>query len=329
MNNDETYNASEDKTSPEYWDFYYDARYCGPSREAYVGEMVSRYRNANYDPAFSSGLQGTEVDTSLCVSEELREKADREQQAVEREGLRPDYHRFSNGMHTCGVVNRNCDVIVSYDRYSNIGFYHNGLARVYNRKTNKFGFIDRHGNEVIPCIWSSAGEFSQYLAGVKDESEECGYVDVTGKLVIPCDWAESWPFQEGLARVQDYRGMIGMINQRGEEVIPCIWYGMGDFSEGLAGVKNEEGKCGFVDRTGSLVISCRWKNVWTFCEGLAVVQNFNERLGYINKKGYLVIPCCWKKANFFKDGFAKVSKSKTIFLKDKWVYIDKEGRIVK
>lgn len=32
-----------DKTNPAYWDFYYDERYCGPSREAYIERMVKQY----------------------------------------------------------------------------------------------------------------------------------------------------------------------------------------------------------------------------------------------------------------------------------------------
>lgn len=32
-----------DKTDPAYWDFYYDERYCGPSREVYIERMVKQY----------------------------------------------------------------------------------------------------------------------------------------------------------------------------------------------------------------------------------------------------------------------------------------------
>ena len=32
-----------DKSDPAYWAFYYDPRYCGPSREAYIERMVKQY----------------------------------------------------------------------------------------------------------------------------------------------------------------------------------------------------------------------------------------------------------------------------------------------
>lgn len=327
MITDESYNT-ENLKDPAYWDFYYDARYCGPSRDAYIGMMLDKYRNYDPDIVPNSSPDNQEtVEASLIVSKELMAKADREQEAVKREGLHPDYHRHSSGLITCGVINCDCDVIVSYDKYCDIGCYHNGLARVQDRKTKLFGFIDRHGNEVIPCTWRSAGDFSQHLADVQDEYEKYGYVDVTGEIVIPCEWNGAWPFHEGLARVLDYRRMTGMINQRGEEVIDCVWRDMSDFHEDLAGVKDIDGLYGFIDRTGEIVIPCRWKNVWAFSEGLAIVENFKERFGFINKKGELVIPCRWKKVNPFKNGVAKVSDSRTIFLKDKWVYIDKQGQI--
>lgn len=59
------------------------------------------------------------------------------------------------------------------------------------------------------------------------------------------------------------------------------------------------------------------------------MQDFNKRLGFVDKSGELVIPCRWKKADHFKDGLAKVSDSKTFLFQDKWVYIDRQGRVVK
>ena len=370
----------ENKTSPAYWDYIYDPRYCGPSRSAYVEEMVRRYSNPNYQPPepphlvsqtpkksppsnpepvkepprpvsqppkakepprpVSDAIKEPPHPVSQLprrekphpVSEAVREKANREQKEIERLGLHPTYHDdFSYnrpGLNFVAIVDRNGTKIISNEEYVNVGNYYNGRARAQNKKTRKCGFVDMHGKEVIPCIWRSAGEFSEYLAAVQDDYRKCGYVDVTGKLVIQCIWEEAWPFHEGMARVQDGR-KIGMINHRGKLVVPCVWDGMGDFSEGLAGVRDDKGKCGYLDKTGKVVIPFRWKNVWPFSEGLAVVQDFNKRLGFIDKSGELVIPCRWKKVNYFKDGLAKVSASKTFFFRDKWVYIDKQGRIVK
>ena len=268
----------------------------------------------------------------FIVPEAIREKAKRDQQEVIRCGIRPTYRQARitviYGLNFVAVIDRNNQVIVSNEKYRDVDFYYNGRARALDRKTWKYGFLDRHGNEVIPCVWRSAGQFSEYLVAVQNDERKVGYVDVTGRLVIPCTWREGWCFNEGLARVQDDNNKIGMIDQRGKLVIPCVWRGMGDFSEGLASFMDDDGKCGYMDRTGKIVIPSRWKNAWTFCEGRAVVQDFDKRLGYIDKSGELVIPCHWKKVNYFRNGMAKVSDSKSFFFKDKWVWIDKQGRIV-
>ncbi len=313
------YDPENDKTNPAYWYYYYDPRYCGPSPEEYANKMAAKYRREQ-----ASGSATTDFEAA-------KERADREQKEVLRLGLHPTFRKdFSynlSGLNFTGIVDRNGNVVISKDAYLDVGNYYNGLARARRRKTEKYGFVDRHGNEVIPCIWRSAGEFSEYMAGVMDENHKCGYVDLTGRLAIPCTWEEGWPFHEGLARVQKDR-KIGMIDQSGKLVIPCTWVAMGDCSEGLIGVKDDNGKGGYVDRTGKVVIPCQWKQVWMFSEGMAVVQDFNKRLGFIDKSGKLVIPCHWKKVNYFKDGLAKVSDSKNFLFQDKWVYIDKQGRVV-
>ena len=364
----------DDKTNPAYWYFYYDERYCGPSREAYCEKMAAQARKEqgrqkrqavpkstdtpSIDKAVDNVRQSleakkqpkpttkttissdttskatissdstSETKTSDPAFQAAKKKADEEQQAVILEGLYPLWKQMKGGPVFTGIVNSKKEVVISDKEYSMIGPFRNGLAVAHSRKTKKFGFIDRHGKEVIPCCWRSVGPFNEYMAAVVDEHKRCGYVDVTGRLVVQCLWDEGWPFQNGYARVQGNK-KIGMIDQSGKLVVPCIWKGMGDFSEGLAGVQDDNGKCGYIDKTGKLVIPCRWKQVWTFCEGRAVVQDFNKRLGFIDTSGELVIPCIWKRVNYFSNGLAKVAKDRTFPFRFKWVYIDPQGRIVK
>ncbi|MBR2250115.1 MAG: WG repeat-containing protein [Prevotella sp.] len=320
----------DDKSNPAYWYFYYDPRYCGPSREAYANEMASRYRRSDSQEATEkvSDVSANPIDGSTSTAfQTAKEKADIQQREVEQLGLHPVFHLYDSGRVFYAVENKRKEVIISNEKYNFVSAFRCGLALARDRKTQRYGFVDRHGHEVVPCSWRSAEVFTEYMAGVMGDDRKCGYVDVSGRLAVPCVWDNGWPFHNGLARVQK-DGRIGMIDHRGQLAIPCIWKGMGDFSEGLAGVQDDKGKCGFVDRTGKVVIQCRWKNVWIFHEGLAVVQDFNKRLGFIDKTGTLVIPCQWKKVNFFQNGIAKVSKSKSFLFRDKWVYIDKQGREV-
>ena len=227
----------EDKSNPAYWYHYYDPRYCGPSREDYIEKMARRYRESG---------------------DHLKEKADQNQREAELRGLRLDTHLYSNSLPSWGIKDRKGESLVDYDRYANIGEFHNGLARVQDKKSKKFGFIDVYGKEVIPCKWKSVGDFSEYLAGVQDDNRKCGYIDLQGELVIPCEWKEAWPFKEGMAIVQD-----------------------------------SNNKLGYIDKTGNLVIPCRWKKASGFEAGRAIVSEINHffrknKFVYIDKEGNVV-----------------------------------------
>ena len=311
----------DDKTNPAYWYYIYDERYCGMSREEYCEMMAARYRQRE-----------AAAKESLCQKstfESMKAFADREQRAIERDGLHPVLKRFINGMSSSVIVDRQGNVVISNNDYRIFGPFSNGLAWAEKRSTKRFGFINRHGSEVIGCTWRSVGNFSEYLAAVVDDNRRCGYVDVAGRLVIPCQWVEAWPFHDGFARVQNDHRRIGMTDRDGNLIVDCQWAGMSDFSEGLAVVKDSNGKCGFIDKSGAVVIPCQWKNAWVFSEGRAVVQDYNKRLGFIDKQGELVVPCRWKRVNFFRQGLAMVSDSKAGLFSWKWVFIDKQGRIVK
>lgn len=241
----------DDKSNPAYWYYDYDPRYCGPDREAWAEEMALKHRKKQASFASDTTVKVSDTPTKvqettpttkvqeptttkihettaainyIPISDESKKYADEEQRAAERAGLHPKISQHVSGPSYAGIVNKQNEVVISEKDYSLIGVFNNGLAIARKRKTGKFGFIDRRGNEIIPC---------------------------------------------------------------------------------------------------------RWRAMWSFVDGLAVVQDFNKRLGFIDRSGELVIPCRWKKVNYFQNGLAKVSESKTFFFKDKWVYIDKQGRIVK
>lgn len=293
-----------DKTNPDYWFYEYDPRYCYPDREAWMEMMAARAR------------------------------ADKEQREIDDMGLHPQFsdHRKKGGSYIFqGIVDHYSHMVITNEKYSHISHFRHGLAMALSKSTKKWGFVDRHGNEVIPCIWKNVGILNDYtVAVVDDKTNLVGYMDVRGKMISPCIWEDGWDFHEGLAKVQQ-NGKCGMINQYGEVVIPCKWMGIGFCSESLIAVKNDEGKCGYMNRwTQNIVIDFQFKEACMFSEGLAGVQSFeNDRLGYINKKGEVVIPFVWKKIRNFHNGLALVSPGKKFFLWDKWIYINKTGEYVK
>ena len=328
----------DNKCNPAYWHDHYDPRYCGGlSVEEWMDKMAEQYREMRKKGIAEPEIVGEKVqklknDCEYYLCEAARAHADLEQNEVVRLGLHPTFRKDFNyilGLGFMGICDKHGNVIISNEKYQLVGHFYNGLALAQNRDNNLFGFVDRHGREVVPCTYRSVGIFSEYMACVQEVNRLCGYVDTTGYLAIPCIWEEGWPFHNGLARVQKGK-LIGMIDQSGKNIIPCTWKAMSDCFEGLIGVKNSDNKCGFINKKGEIVIPCQWRQVWGFQGGLAIVQDWNRRLGFIDKSGKVVIPCRWKKANHFQGNLAKVSDSKRfLFFKDKWVYIDRNGKIVR
>jgi hypothetical protein len=293
----------DNKCNPAYWFYYYDERYCGPNREAWMEEMAAKHRKMRKKGIATSSLYDTtpisepEPDCAYHLCEATKAHADLEQNEVIRLGIHPTFRKdfsYMRGLGFTAVVDKFGNVIISNEKYEMVGHYNYGLAMAQDRKTKLFGFVDRHGREVVRCKWRSVGVFSEYMAGVQNTDRKCGYIDVKGFLAIPCKWEEVWPFYEGIAIVQDNK-RLGLINQSGKLIAPCIWKKMGGLSEGLISVMDKSGKWGFIDKMGNVVIPCRWKRV-----------------------------------NNFHKGYAKVSASKrSLFFKDRWVYIDRNGNIVK
>ena len=191
----------------------------------------------------------------------------------------------------------------------------NGLIKV--RLDGKYGFINKDGEEIIPCKYEDADAFSDGLAKVKS-AEGWGFVNENGEEIIPCKYEDADAFSGGLARVKSAEGW-GFVNEDGEEIIACKYEEACGFSEGLAGVKSADG-WGFVNENGEEIISCKYEDVDVFFDGLALVQsNEGWGWGFVNENGEEIIPCKYIDADDFFDGLARVHS------KEGWGFVNKDG----
>ena len=157
---------------------------------------------------------------------------------------------------------------------------------------NKYGFIDKLGKEVIPCIYDTVYDFKEGVALVQ-LNDKWGYIDKLGNEVIPCIYEEhSYDFSEGLVTLK-LKNKWGFVDQNGKTAIPFIYDGARNFSDEMAAVSlnckwnsfwGVYGKYGFIDKSGKEVISCIYDHVYDFKEGLALVK-LKGKQGYINKEG--------------------------------------------
>lgn len=69
------------------------------------------------------------------------------------------------------------------------------------QKNEKFGFINRQGEEVIPLIYDCATSFSEGVACVF-KGDSCGYIDINGETVVDFKYDAGTPVSNGECRVK-------------------------------------------------------------------------------------------------------------------------------
>jgi hypothetical protein len=241
-----------------------------------------------------------------------------------------DFHEglaFFEKDEKLGVVNKMGEIIVepSYDSNTStiMSFYEDGIARVC--KNDKYGFIDKKGKEMIPCVYEDVKRVSEGLIGVKKDGKY-GFVDKKGQVIIPFEYEDVTIFSEGLSAVEK-DGKYGYINKKGETVIPFIYDYANPF-EGDATSVVKGDNYSIINKEGKVMKDFKSGQLRDFSDGLAIYENDEGKYGYVDEKGNLVIPCVYYAVEwnfgYFKEGYAGVYKQDM----GKFGVIDKSGKTV-
>lgn len=244
---------------------------------------------------------------------------------------------------------------VPMDRvYFNYHPYAEDMALVVENRfaSDYYGYIDNDGQNVIPCIYTDAEDFSEGLAVVQDPGGLYGFLDTNGNLAIPFQYTNAGSFSQGLAyaekngkkyfinkkgqpvldvsaysAVKEFSGGLapvkrgnqwGCINTSGKEVIPCSYDAVTACSDGIV-VATKGGKQTGLNTAGQTVFQTSYTTVAGFSEGLAQVQK-NGKYGFINTAGKEVIPAQYDRVLNFSEGLAYVTQGSFRG------YIDKTGQ---
>lgn len=120
-------------------------------------------------------------------------------------------------------------------KYEELGNFSERLAPV--KRGGKWGFINVHGEEIIPCQYDYADIFSEGKAAVK-KGNRWGYINVQGEIIIPFFNAdEACSFSEGRAYVikdgDGYCDTYIFIDEHGKKVFggQAHWVYMSDYCE--------------------------------------------------------------------------------------------------
>lgn len=147
-------------------------------------------------------------------------------------------------------------------------------GRIPVQRNGKYGFLDRHGREVIPCTYDETGIFRLGRTLVR-KGDRYGIVDTAGRLVLPIEYENT--------------------TLRGDKYM---------YSDSLALVE-KEGRFGYVDFEGRLAIPFYFDDAYPFSEGLAAVRH-NGMWGYVDTRGEVYMPFVFDLASPFRYGRAEV-----------------------
>jgi hypothetical protein len=105
--------------------------------------------------------------------------------------------------------------------FDGCGTLSEGLVAV--RSEDTWGYLDAEGRGVIAPAFSWAGDFSEGLAPVRDDSGRCGYIRRDGTFAVPPRFRACAPFSGGLARVDLARERwdaprVAFVDRAGETV---------------------------------------------------------------------------------------------------------------
>ena len=123
-------------------------------------------------------------------------------------------------------VNGNHKLSIDQDKYFDWYNFSNDRAMVSNMTGLWYGYIDRNGKEVIPCVYSRGSMFKGDYAYVMDEDSKYGYIDTAGNTVIPFEYDSAYGYGEGLFAVGVNEGSgtkYGLVDEENNVVVPLIF----------------------------------------------------------------------------------------------------------
>lgn len=128
-------------------------------------------------------------------------------------GGRPDGPLYTN----VAVLNKTGEFLVPIGRYNKISkFQNNGLAEV--GKNDKYGLIDLNAREILSPTYAIIYSFQgEKLALVQNFSNRYGYINEKGEEVIPAIYLDARSFENGTAVVMKKRKYF-RIDENGKKV---------------------------------------------------------------------------------------------------------------
>jgi hypothetical protein len=203
------------------------------------------------------------------------------------------------------------------------------------RLNNKFGYIDRLGNIIIPAEYDNVkSRLSKYSLGSVSttifpvsKNGKWGYVNAKNEIVLPLQFGYVGQITDGIGYVakkdllEDKDSIIGIVNSEGRLMFNDGRYErVGNARAGKLWYK-QKGRLGYLDSTTlQVVIPAQYDLCNIFYQGAAVIRN-NGLAAVIDTAGRIIIP--------FK--YIQIIPTEKFYIvsdRDKWGTVDLSGKII-
>jgi len=190
------------------------------------------------------------------------------------------------------------------------------------RENGKIGFLNTQGQMVIAPKYVEEGGFSEGYCSVAIEKGNkwlYGFIDKTGKEVVPCIYDQNGTssFSDGLARTRLPNRMIGFINAKNEVVIPGKYATAESHREGFYPVAfgPNQTQWGLVNAKNDVVIRGQYDDMKPVYGGLTRVQR-RGKTGYLRSDGSVFIPIEYDDTvyEFHSEGLINARKGEKDFI---------------
>ena len=205
-------------------------------------------------------------------------------------------------------------------------FYYDHVG--YKTSGKLWGMLDRNFETVIQPAYAFLGYMSDAGLVVARQSgaDKYGYLDKKGDLVIPANFEDADQFEAGYAVVR-MGSTSGVIDTKGNYSISLQdkpLQNLGQERIGFADPTTWKG--GFMDVKGNVIVQAMYDNYskygFTDVDLLAVKQS--DKWGFMDKNGKVVIGLQFYAASPFMNGYAWVKRAET----SNYECIDEKGKSI-
>lgn len=179
--------------------------------------------------------------------------------------------------------------IKSYTQYiDGREFSENGLAAVKEASSGKWGYLNKNGDLIIPCIYDDVGNFFEGYALALFESKKI-LINANGKVIVNSENDDIGALGDGVVGVKkaDKWGYVSASN--GKSFISPKFENIGPFKDGYAWVKTSD-KVGLIDKKGKTIIPFQYQFSEHLENGYSVVSKDNIHVGVVDRTNKTIVP---------------------------------------